>query len=174
MQSELSGNQHQLLRAFDQLAAGSSTIDVTASDAAQEADFDPGSRKFEAALDYLVDVGYLVPTGDERESVQDHGGRHQRGAAATTALGRAVAHSRQNALAGVSSVWPRPGYKIEATVGPPVRVPTGAVVWRTDPATVRCVKGAACYRRRARSGSTSAAPRREGTARAGERLGARP
>jgi hypothetical protein len=65
MQSELSGNQHQLLRAFDELAGGSPTTDVTASDAAQEAGFDPGSREFEAALDYLVDVGYLVRTGEE-------------------------------------------------------------------------------------------------------------
>jgi hypothetical protein len=69
MQSELSGNQHQLLRAFDQLAAGSPTTDVTASDAAQEAGFDPDSRKFEAALDYLLDVGYLVRTGDVEEEV---------------------------------------------------------------------------------------------------------
>ena len=65
MQSELSGNQHQLLRAFDQLAGGSPTTDVTASDAAQEAGFDPGSREFEAALGYLVDVGYLTRTGEE-------------------------------------------------------------------------------------------------------------
>jgi hypothetical protein len=67
MQSELSGDQHQLLRAFDQLAAGSPTTDVTASTAAQEAGFDPDSREFEAALGYLVDVGYLVRTGDEGE-----------------------------------------------------------------------------------------------------------
>jgi hypothetical protein len=65
MQSELSGNQHQLLRAFDQLAAGSPTTDVTASAAAQEAGFDRGSREFEAALGYLVDVGYLTRTGEE-------------------------------------------------------------------------------------------------------------
>jgi hypothetical protein len=65
MQSELSGNQHQLLRAFDELAGGSPTTDVTASDAAQEAGFDLHSREFEAALDYLVDVGYLVRTGEE-------------------------------------------------------------------------------------------------------------
>jgi hypothetical protein len=38
MQSELSGDQHQLLRAFDKLAAGSPTTDVTASAAAQEAE----------------------------------------------------------------------------------------------------------------------------------------
>ena len=67
MESELSGDQYQLLRAFDQLAAGSPTSDVTASDAAQEAGFDPSSRKFEAAQGYLVDVGYLVRTGDEGE-----------------------------------------------------------------------------------------------------------
>jgi hypothetical protein len=67
MESELSGNQHQLLRAFDQLAAGSPTTDVTASGAAQEAGFDPGSREFEAALGYLVDVGYLAGAGDKGE-----------------------------------------------------------------------------------------------------------
>ena len=65
MESELSGNQHQLLRAFDQLAAGSPTTDVTASAAALEAGLDPGSREFEAALGYLVDVGYLARTGEE-------------------------------------------------------------------------------------------------------------
>jgi hypothetical protein len=65
MESELSGNQHQLLRAFDQLAGGSPTTDVTASAAAQEAGFDPGSREFEAAQGYLVDVGYLTRTGEE-------------------------------------------------------------------------------------------------------------
>jgi hypothetical protein len=65
MESELSGNQHQLLRAFDQLAGGSPTTDVTASAAAQEAGFDPGSREFEAAQGYLVDVGYLVRIGEE-------------------------------------------------------------------------------------------------------------
>ena len=67
MESELSGNQHQLLRAFDQLAGGSPTTDVTASDAAQEAGFDPGSREFEAALGYLVDVGYMARAGDKGE-----------------------------------------------------------------------------------------------------------
>jgi len=67
VESELSGNQHQLLRAFDQLAGGSPTTDVTASDAAQEAGFDPGSREFEAALGYLVDVGYMARAGDKGE-----------------------------------------------------------------------------------------------------------
>jgi len=67
MESELSANQHQLLRAFDELAAGSPTTDVTASVAAQEAGFDPGSREFEAALGYLVDVGYLARAGDKGE-----------------------------------------------------------------------------------------------------------
>ena len=67
MESGLSGDQHQLLRAFDELAAGSPATDVTASDAAQKAGFDPGSRKFEAALGYLVDVGYLVRAGEEGE-----------------------------------------------------------------------------------------------------------
>ena len=67
MESELSGDQHQLLRAFDELAAGSPATDVTASAAAEKAGFDPDSREFEAALGYLVDVGYLVRTGDEAE-----------------------------------------------------------------------------------------------------------
>ena len=67
MESELSGYEHQLLRAFDALAAGSPTTDVTASAAAQEAGFDPGSREFETALEYLVDVGYLARAGDEGE-----------------------------------------------------------------------------------------------------------
>jgi hypothetical protein len=48
MESELSGDQHQILRAFDQLAAGSPTTDVPASATAQEAGFDPDSREFEA------------------------------------------------------------------------------------------------------------------------------
>jgi hypothetical protein len=65
MESELSGDQHQLLRAFDQVAGGSPTTDVTASAAAQEAGFDPGSREFAAAQGYLVDVGYLARTGEE-------------------------------------------------------------------------------------------------------------
>jgi hypothetical protein len=64
MQSELSGGQHQLLRAFDELAAGSPATDVTASDAAQKAGLDPDTREFEATLSYLVDVGYLAPAGD--------------------------------------------------------------------------------------------------------------
>jgi hypothetical protein len=67
MESELSGDQHQLLRAFDQLAAGSPTTDVTTRDAAHEAGFDPGSREFEAVLGYLVDVGYLTRAGGEGE-----------------------------------------------------------------------------------------------------------
>jgi hypothetical protein len=32
---------------------------------AQVAGFDPNTREFDAALDYLVDVGYLVRTGEE-------------------------------------------------------------------------------------------------------------
>jgi hypothetical protein len=62
MESELSGDQYRLLRAFNDLAGGSPMADVTVSDAAQEAEFDPGSPEFDAALDYLVDVGYLTPT----------------------------------------------------------------------------------------------------------------
>jgi hypothetical protein len=65
MESELSGNQHQLLRAFDELAGGSPTTNVTASAAAQEAGFDLDSREFEATLGYLVDVGYLARAGEE-------------------------------------------------------------------------------------------------------------
>jgi hypothetical protein len=69
MESELSGDQYQLLRAFDELAGGSPTTDVTASATAQVAGIDLDSREFEAALGYLVDVGYLVRTGDEGEDV---------------------------------------------------------------------------------------------------------
>ena len=57
MESERSGDRYRLLQAFNDLAGGSPATDVTASDAAQEAVFSPRSRKFEAALDYLVDVG---------------------------------------------------------------------------------------------------------------------
>ena len=64
MESELSGNQYRLLRAFNDLAGGSPTTDVAASDAAQEAGFDPGSPDFDAALGYLEDVGYLTSAGD--------------------------------------------------------------------------------------------------------------
>jgi hypothetical protein len=60
MESELSGDQHQLLRAFDELAASSPTTDVTTSDAAQKAGLDPDTREFEAVLGYLLEVGYLV------------------------------------------------------------------------------------------------------------------
>jgi hypothetical protein len=67
MQSELSDNQNQLLRAFDELAGGSPTTDVTASAAAQEGGFDLDSREFEATLGYLVDVGYLARAGDKGE-----------------------------------------------------------------------------------------------------------
>ena len=65
MHSELSGDQHQLLRAFAELAGGSPTTDVTARAAGQEAGFDADSREFETALGYLVDVGYLARAGDE-------------------------------------------------------------------------------------------------------------
>ena len=58
---ELSGDQHRLLRAFDELAGGSPATSVAASDAAQSARFDPDSRRFDAAL------GHLVRTGDEGE-----------------------------------------------------------------------------------------------------------
>jgi hypothetical protein len=67
MESELSGNQHQLLRAFDELAAGSPTTDVTASDVAQKVGLDPDTREFEATLGYLMDVGYLARAEVEGE-----------------------------------------------------------------------------------------------------------
>jgi hypothetical protein len=54
MESELSGDQHQLLRAFDELAAGSPATDVTASDVAQKAGLEPDTTEFEAVLGYLV------------------------------------------------------------------------------------------------------------------------
>jgi len=63
MEGELSGDQYRLLRAFSDLAGGSPTTDVAASDAVQEAGFSTRSREFEAALDYLVDVGYLTDAG---------------------------------------------------------------------------------------------------------------
>jgi hypothetical protein len=63
MESNLSGDQYRLLRAFSDLAGSGPTTDVAASDAAQEAEFSPRSREFEAALDYLVDVGYLTDAG---------------------------------------------------------------------------------------------------------------
>jgi hypothetical protein len=66
MESELNEDQYRLLRAFNDLAEGSSTTDVTARDAARTAHFDPRSRKFDAALSYLVDVGCLTGTGGEK------------------------------------------------------------------------------------------------------------
>ena len=115
MQSELSGNQHQLLRAFDQSAGGSPTTDVTASDAAQEAGFDPGSREFEAALGYLVDVGYLTRTGEG--SVQDHGGRYKRGAAATAALGYPGPHQCRRVSAVACCVFASSQASLSTWVG---------------------------------------------------------
>jgi hypothetical protein len=66
MKSELNEDQYRLLRAFNDLAEGSPTTDVVASDAAQQAGFDPGSREFDAALSYLVDVGHLTSVVDEK------------------------------------------------------------------------------------------------------------
>ena len=65
-QSELNEDQYRLLRAFNELAEGSPTTDVVASDAARMAEFDPHSSEFDAVLSYLVDVGHLVGTGGER------------------------------------------------------------------------------------------------------------
>ena len=65
-QSELNEDQYRLLRAFNELAEGSPTTDVVANDAARMAEFDPHSSEFDAALSYLVDVGHLVGTGEDR------------------------------------------------------------------------------------------------------------
>jgi hypothetical protein len=66
MQSELSDDQYRLLHTFNDLAAGSPTTDVAASDAARAAQFDPRSLDFDGALSYLVDVGLLMGTGGDR------------------------------------------------------------------------------------------------------------
>ena len=66
MHSELNDEQYRLLQTFNDLAAGSPTTDVAASDAAQAAEFDPRSLDFDAALSYLVDVGLLMGTGGDR------------------------------------------------------------------------------------------------------------
>jgi hypothetical protein len=66
MHSELSEEQYRLLQTFNDLAAGSPTSDVMASDAARAAHFDPRSLDFDAALSYLVDVGLLTGTGGDR------------------------------------------------------------------------------------------------------------
>jgi hypothetical protein len=65
MESELNEDQYRLLRAFNDLAEGSPTTDVAASDAARTAEFDPRSREFDAALSYLVDVGCLMGAGGD-------------------------------------------------------------------------------------------------------------
>ena len=65
-ESELNEDQYRLLRAFNDLAESGSTTDVAANDAAQMAEFDPHSHEFDAALSYLVDVGHLVGTGEDR------------------------------------------------------------------------------------------------------------
>ena len=69
MQSELNDDQYRLLQTFNDLAAGSPTTDVAASDAAQAAEFDPRSLDFDAALSYLVDVGLLVGAGGTRYTI---------------------------------------------------------------------------------------------------------
>jgi hypothetical protein len=69
MQSELNDDQYRLLQTFNDLAAGSPTTDVAASDAAQAAEFDPRSLDFDAALSYLVDVGLLVGAGGNRYTI---------------------------------------------------------------------------------------------------------
>ena len=69
MESELNEDQYCLLRAFNDLAEGAPTTDVAASDAAQQAGFDPGSRQFNAALSYLVDIGHLMGAGGEKFTI---------------------------------------------------------------------------------------------------------
>jgi hypothetical protein len=69
MESELNEDQYCLLRAFNDLAEGTPTTDVAASDAAQLAGFDPGSRQFNAALSYLVDIGHLMGAGGEKFTI---------------------------------------------------------------------------------------------------------
>jgi len=64
-ESELNEDQYRLLRAFDDLAEGGPSTDVAASDAARMAGLDPRSRRFDAALGYLVEVGHLIGSGDE-------------------------------------------------------------------------------------------------------------
>jgi hypothetical protein len=66
LQSELNDEQYRLLQTFTDLAAGSPTTDVAASDAAQAAHFDPRSLDFDATLSYLVAVGLLMGTGGDR------------------------------------------------------------------------------------------------------------
>ncbi len=65
-ESELNADQYRLLRAFNDLAEGRPTTDVAANGAARMAEFDPHSHKFDAALSYLVEVGHLVGTGEDR------------------------------------------------------------------------------------------------------------
>jgi hypothetical protein len=69
MESELNEDQYRLLRVFNDLAEGTPTTDVAASDAAQQAGFDPGSRQFNAALSYLVDIGHLMGAGGEKFTI---------------------------------------------------------------------------------------------------------
>jgi hypothetical protein len=65
-ESELNEDQYRLLRTYTDLAEGSATTDVAASDAARTAEFDPRSREFDAALGYLVDIGLLAGAGGEK------------------------------------------------------------------------------------------------------------
>jgi len=65
-ESELNEDQYRVLRVFNDLAEGEPTTDVAADDAARMAEFDPHSGEFDAALSYLVDVGHLIGTGEER------------------------------------------------------------------------------------------------------------
>ena len=76
MQSELNDEQYRLLKTFNDLAVGSPTNDVAASDAAQAALFDPRSLDFDAALSYLVDVGLLAGTGGDRYRITVAGALH--------------------------------------------------------------------------------------------------
>jgi hypothetical protein len=93
VQSERNDDQDRLRQTFNNLAAGSPTTDVAASDAARAAEFDPRSLDFDAALSYLVDVGLLC--GYRRRQVQDHGCGYYGGATAPTPLVGAKAQLRR-------------------------------------------------------------------------------
>ena len=66
MESQLNEDQYRLPRAFIDLAEGSATTDVAASDAPRTEEFDPRSREFDAAVSYPVDIGHLTDAGAKR------------------------------------------------------------------------------------------------------------
>src|SRR5215207_8132066 len=76
MHSELNDEQYRLLQTFNDLAAGSPTTDITASDAAQAAEFDPRSPESETYLGLLIMAAFwavfsgAVVAVSEREASQ--------------------------------------------------------------------------------------------------------